>query len=106
MKVLALLPFFIVPKVWAVPASELSALLNNLDEYSDITNAATTNLFGGIVKGIGHTVDYAQEVLHDGLHLGKETLDKWAQDGREFVKQDGLVCMCPSTIYKLTVEPV
>ncbi|KAK7695137.1 hypothetical protein QCA50_002327 [Cerrena zonata] len=91
MKILALFPLFIAPSVWAVPASELQAILNNLDEISDVTNAATANLFGGIAKGIGYAVDYAQEVLHDGLHLGKETLDKWADEGREFVKQDGLV---------------
>lgn len=94
MKILALLPLFIVPEVWAVPAGELSAILGDLDEYLDITNAATTNIFGGIVKGIGHAVDYAQEVLQGGLHTGKENLDKWVHEGKEFVEQNGLVCAC------------
>ncbi|KIP04923.1 hypothetical protein PHLGIDRAFT_31123 [Phlebiopsis gigantea 11061_1 CR5-6] len=84
MRAFALIPLLFVPASWAVPASGLQAVLTEVGDLSG-------GVFGGIAKGIGHV---AEGVFNDG----KQKVEQWMQDGREFVKQDGFV-------YELVTSP-
>lgn len=37
---------------------------------------------------VGEWVDEAKQVILDG----KQNMEKWLHDGKEFIKQDGLMC--------------
>lgn len=78
MKAFALVSLLFVPAALAVPAGELQVALG---EFGDLTGGALS----GIAKGIEHV---AEGVLHNG----KERIHQWVEDGKEFVKQNGLVC--------------
>ena len=78
MRAFALIPLLFVPASWAVPASDLQAVLAEVGDLSG-------GIFGGIAKGIEH-------VAEGVFTKGKERVEQWVHDGREFVKQDGLVC--------------
>ena len=77
MKAFALVSLLFVQAALAVPAADLQTVLGELD--------LSGGVFGGIAKGIEHAVE---GILHDG----KDRIEKWAEDGKEFVKQNGLVC--------------
>jgi len=78
MKVLTLLPF-LLPAVFAAPASEGQILLGDIVEYSDLTGG----IFGELVKGVEHLVYGAEEVVEK---------EQWFDGGKEFIRQNGLVC--------------
>jgi hypothetical protein len=79
MKVLTLLPF-VLPAVFAAPAGEGQTLLGDIVGYSDLAGG----IFGELVKGVEHLVYGAEEVV--------EKVDQWFEGGKEFIKQNGLVC--------------
>ena len=78
MKAFTLIPLLFIPASWAVPTSNLQTILSEVGDLSG-------GVFGGIAKGIEH-------VAEDVFNRGKEKVEQWVQDGREFVKQNGLVC--------------
>ena len=44
---------------------------------------------------LGSAESYATQFLSDAkkaILSGKKNLDKWAHDGKEFIKQDGMLC--------------
>jgi hypothetical protein len=86
MKVLTLLPF-VLPAVLAAPAVEEQTLLSDIIGYSDLTGG----IFGEIVRGVEHIVQGAEKVA-------EKEVEQWAEGGREFVKQNGLVCKSAQTI--------
>jgi cathepsin A (carboxypeptidase C) len=78
MKAFALVSLLFVPAALAVPALELQSVLGEVD-------ALSSGVFGGIAKGIERV---AEGIFHDG----KEKVEQWVEEGKEFVKQNGLVC--------------
>jgi hypothetical protein len=80
MRIVYLLPF-VLPAVLAVPAGEGQTLLGDLVGYSDVANS----LFGEIAKGVKHFIHGAEQVV-------EKKIEQWFDDGKEFVKQNGIVC--------------
>ena len=78
MKAFALVPLLFIPAALAVPASELQTVLGEVDALSG-------GVFGGIAKGVEHL---AEGIFHDG----KQKVEQWTEEGKDFVKQNGLVC--------------
>ncbi|EKM61756.1 uncharacterized protein PHACADRAFT_248586 [Phanerochaete carnosa HHB-10118-sp] len=83
MKAFAFVSLLFVRAVLAVPATDLQTALGEFD-LSD-------GVFGGIAKGIEHTAENI-------FNKGKTRVEKWVEDGKEFVKQNGLV-------YELVTSP-
>jgi hypothetical protein len=80
MKVLTLLPF-ILPGILAAPTAEEQTLLSDVIGYSDLTGG----IFGEFVKAVEH-------IIHSGEEVVEKNVEQWFEDGKEFVKQNGLVC--------------
>ena len=80
MRAFALILLLFVSASWAVPTSDLQAVLAEVGDLSG-------GVFGGIAKGIEH-------VAEGVFNKASERVEQWVYDGREFVKQDGLVCEC------------
>jgi len=87
MKVLTLLPF-ILPGMLAAPAGEEQTSLSDIIGYSDLTGG----IFGKFVKAVEH-------IVHSGEKVVEEKVEQWFEDGKEFIKQDGLV-------YELVSHPL
>lgn len=87
MRALALLPLLSLPTTWAVPASELQTILNEIGDLAEFSGV--NDLFGDITKGVGQVAKQADKLFHDG----QEKVEKWAEEGKEFVKQNGLTCV-------------
>jgi hypothetical protein len=80
MKVLALLPF-VLSVALAAPAGEGQIVVSDILEYSDLTGG----LFGQIVKGV-------EDIVHAAGEVEEKMVEQWFEDGKEFVKENGLVC--------------
>jgi len=90
MKVLTLLPFFL-PAVFAAPAGEEQTILSNIVGYSDLTGG----IFSEFVKGVEYIIHGAEKVV-------EKKVEKWVESGKEFVKQNGLVCESARNIVSWT----
>ena len=80
MKVLPILPF-VLCGVLAAPASEEQTLLGAAIGYSDLQGGVLSE----IAKGVGH-------IVHDTEIVVEKKVKQWFEGGKEFVKQNGLVC--------------
>ena len=83
MKVLTLLPLLYVHSVLAAPASDAQIVLGE--------TAAVAHPFGeGLVSAeendVSTTIHKFEDVSYD------DKAETWSEKGREFVKQNGLVC--------------
>ena len=83
MRAFALIPLLFIPATWAVPASDLQAVLAEVGDLSG-------GVFGGIAKGI-------EQVAGGVFNKATEKVEQWVHDGKEFIKQDGLVCECSAS---------
>ncbi|GJE97833.1 serine carboxypeptidase [Phanerochaete sordida] len=83
MKAFALIPLLFAPAALAVPAADLQTALGEFD------------LSGGILSGIAKGVEHAAEGL---FSHGKAQVEKFVENGKQFVKQNGLV-------YELVTSP-
>lgn len=81
MKVLSILLLFAFPAALAVPTSEQTVL----DGVEAIAGA-----IGGPLVEIGGSLKH----VLDDVFGAKGTVSKWIDDGKEFVKQNGLTCEC------------
>ena len=77
MKAFALVPLLFAQAALAVPAADLQTALGEFD------------LSGGVFGGIAQGIEHAAESI---FHKGKQSIEKWVDDGKEFIKQNGLVC--------------
>lgn len=88
MRVFRLLPLLSIPLVWSLPSNELQDVLNELGSLQ-------FDLLGDIAKEVVQATEaIAQKLDHaqDTIRKGQEKVEQWAEDGKQFVKQDGLVC--------------
>ena len=87
-----LLPILSLPSVLAVPTSE-QVILGDVRPFSG-------NAFD----------DVTQDFLNDTKKVilkGKTNMQKWFHDGKEFIKQNGLMCECGiNEIWELTERNV
>jgi len=86
MKVLTLLPL-LLPAVLAAPAGDEQSLFNIVMDNSDLTG-----VFGGIVKSVEHLVLGAEKEV-------EKQVEQWMEGGKEFVKQNGLICKPVARIF-------
>ena len=80
MRIVYLLPF-VLPAVLAAPAGEGQTLFSDLLGYSDLAGS----LFSEIANGVKHLIHGAEQAV-------EKKVEQWFEDGREFVKQNGIVC--------------
>lgn len=78
MKAFTLIPLLFLPASWAIPTSDFQTVLGEVGDLSG-------GVLSGIAKGIEHVVE-------DALRSGQETVEQWMQEGKDFVKQNGIVC--------------
>lgn len=86
---LSLFPLLSITTILASPVSD-QTVLNSIHSngYSDLTG----NLFGGIAKEVSQLVHDAAQHMFEGSM--KEKAEKFVHEGKQLVKQNGLVCKC------------
>lgn len=84
MRVFSLLPLLSLPLAWSLPANEFQNVLSGFGEQLE--------LLSEVVKGAVHVAEVATEHLDHALHKGQDKVEQWTSEGKEFVKQNGLVC--------------
>lgn len=72
----------------AAPFDELEGLQAVLADQHGFSPLAS-GIFGGVVDGAEKAAADARKAATGA----KEAVERWAQGGREFVKQNGLTCM-------------
>jgi len=93
MRALTLLPLLFIHPAFAAPASDAQIVLGE-------TTALVDTLRGGHVytegKDVGTVID------HVGNVSSEDEVETWVEEGREYVKQNGLVCTSFSAIWRIT----
>lgn len=87
----------------AAPANDAGAQLRM--GVDSIIAETAENVFGDVFRGAEHLLD---AVLHTGegvaqkaSHRVEETIESWSEGGKEFVKQDQIVCKSALDVDKL-----
>lgn len=78
MRVLALASLFFVSTAHATPAPQLQTVFGDVLDMSS-----------GVLSGISHGIEH---VAGDVFSRSKEMVEQWVDNGKEFIKQNGLVC--------------
>lgn len=73
--------FVALPVVLAAPALEEQTIFGDVLGYSNLAGS----VFGQIAKGVEHIIHGVEEKV-------EQEVKQWFNEGKEFVKQDGLVC--------------
>ena len=88
MRVFSLLPLLSLPLVWSLPSNEFQEVLNDLGSLE-------FDLLSGIAKEAVQAAEALTgkfEDVKETVRKGQEKLEQWAEDGKEFVRQNGMVC--------------
>ncbi|KAF7795558.1 hypothetical protein EIP86_006720 [Pleurotus ostreatoroseus] len=94
MRVFSLLPLLSLPLVWSLPSNEFQEVLNDLGSLE-------FDLLSGIAKEAVQAAEALTgkfEDVKETVRKGQEKFEQWAEDGKEFVRQNGMV-------YELVTHP-
>ncbi len=84
MRALTLLPLLYIHSAFAAPANDAQIVLGEAAALVD-------TLQGGHLSTGGNVVG---TVIHDAANVSSEDeMETWVEEDREYVKQNGLVCM-------------
>jgi hypothetical protein len=83
MRPLTLLPLLYIHSALAAPASDAQIIL---DETAALVDASR----GGLVSTEGNVIGSGIHNVENDSHEDK--VETWVEEGREYVKQNGLVC--------------
>jgi hypothetical protein len=85
MKALTLLPLLYIPTLLAAPATDVQIVLSE-----------TVSVVDTLYNGLSYSEEENGAVLdvaHDGTSTDANKADSWFEEGKEFLKQNGLTCM-------------
>jgi len=97
MRALTLLPLFYIPIALAAPGRDHDAQ-TVLGESAALVDTVQEGFAYGHVVG---------PVVHNcGNALPEDKVETWSEEGKEFMKQNGLVCMSFVALTSLSAQPV
>ena len=100
MRALTLLPLLYIPIALAAPGRDHDAQMV-LGESATLVDAVQE----GFAYGNNNHVD--GPVVHNGGNaLSEDKVETWSEEGKEFMKQNGLVCMSFVALTSLSAQPV
>ena len=91
MRALTLLPLLCLPAAFAAPGHDHDA------QVAFGQSAALADASQHVVQPVAHNCENA---------LQEDKLETWSEEGREFVKQNGLVCTSFVALKSLSAQPV
>ena len=86
MRAFSLVPLLFSSVAWAIPAGEFQEVLGGLADLPELDS-----LLSDISTKAAHAA-HAWPGVEKTIHNGEEKVEQWVQEGKEFVKQNGLVC--------------
>ena len=95
MRAFNLVPLLFLPVAWSIPAGEFQEVLGELADLPELES-----IWADISTEAAH-VAHAWTGVEKTIQKGEEKVEQWIEEGKEFVKQNGLVCECP----KRSVRP-
>ena len=85
MRAFNLVPLLFLPVAWSIPAGEFQEVLGELADLPELES---------IWADISTEAAHAWTSVEKTIQKGEEKVEQWAEEGKEFVKQNGLVCEC------------
>ena len=100
MRALTLLPLFYIPIALAAPGRDHDAQ-TVLGESAALVDAVQEGF------AYGNNNHVVGPVVHNvGNALPEDKVETWSEEGKEFMKQNGLVCMSFVALTSLSAQPV
>ena len=88
MRAFNLVPLLFLPVAWSIPAGEFQEVLGELADLPELES-----IWADISTEAAHAA-HAWTSVEKTIQKGEEKIEQWVEEGKEFVKQDGLVCEC------------